>query len=185
MAVDVLQHYRETGALLEGHFLLKSGLHSPYFLQSAAVFQYPEHARALAGALAEKLRPFSPDFVIGPAIGGVVLSFLVAEALGARAIFAEKDEAGGMFIRPGLVVRPGERFVAVEDVVTTGGSVRRAAQAALARGAELVAVGAVVDRSPTPPEFGVPFLALVRFVPETYTPEACPLCRAGVPLSRV
>ncbi len=183
--MDVLSRYRESGALLEGHFLLKSGLHSPYFLQSAAVFQYPEHARALAGALAEKLRPFSPEFVIGPAIGGVVLSFLVAEALGVRALFAEKDEAGGMFLRPGLLVRPGERFVAVEDVVTTGGSVRRAARAALARGAELVAVGAVVDRSPKPPEFGVPFLALVRFVPETYAPEECPLCRAGVPLSRV
>ncbi len=183
--MDVLSRYRESGALLEGHFLLKSGLHSAYFLQSAAVFQYPGHARALAEALAEKLRPFSPEFVIGPAIGGVVLSHLVAEALGVRALFAEKDEAGGMFLRPGLLVRPGERFVAVEDVVTTGGSVRRAAQAALARGAELVAVGAVVDRSPKPPEFGVPFLALVRFVPETYAPEECPLCRTGVPLSRV
>ncbi len=183
--MDVLARYRESGALLEGHFLLKSGLHSPYFLQSAAVFQYPEHARALAEALAEKLRSFEPDFVIGPAIGGVVLSHLVAEALGARALFAEKDEAGGMFLRPGLLVRPGERFVAVEDVVTTGGSVRRAAQAAIARGAELVAVGAVVDRSPEPPDFGVPFRALVRFVPETYAPEECPPCRAGVPLSRV
>ncbi len=183
--MDVLARYRETGALLKGHFLLKSGLHSPYFFQSAAVFQYPEHARALAGALAEKLRPFSPDFVIAPAIGGVVLSFLVAEALGARALFAEKDGAGGMFVRPGLLVRPGERFVAVEDVVTTGGSVRRAAQAAAARGAELVAVGAVVDRSPEPLDFGVPFLALLRFVPETYAPEDCPLCRAGVPLERV
>jgi len=183
--VDVLQRYREAGALLEGHFLLKSGLHSPHFLQSAAVFQHPEHARALAGALAEKLAPFSPDFVIGPAIGGVVLSFLVAEALGARALFAEKDEAGGMFIRPGLVVRPGERFVAVEDVVTTGGSVRKAIAAATERGAEVVAVGAVVDRSPKPPAFGVPFVSLVRFVPETYPPEACPLCRAGIPLERV
>ena len=183
--MDVLERYRASGALLEGHFLLKSGLHSPYFLQSAAVFQYPEHARALAEALAEKLRPFAPDFVIGPAIGGVVLGYLVAEALGARALFAEKDGAGGMFIRPGLVVEPGERFVAVEDVVTTGGSVQKTIEAARARGAELVAVGAVVDRSPTPPEFGVPFVSLVRFVPETYAPEACPLCRAGVPLERV
>ncbi len=183
--MDVLERYRAAGALLEGHFLLKSGLHSPYFFQSAAVFQYPEHARALAEALAEKLRPFAPDFVIGPAIGGVVLSHLVAEALGARALFAEKDGAGGMFIREGLMVRPNERFVAVEDVVTTGGSVQKTIEAARAKGAELLAVGAVVDRSPAPPEFGVPFVALARFVPKTYAPEACPLCRAGVPLQKI
>ncbi len=183
--MDVLERYRAAGGLLEGHFLLKSGLHSPYFLQSAAVFQYPEHARALAAALAEKLRPYAPDFVLGPAIGGVVLAYLVAEALGARALFAEKGKGERMFLRPGLLVRPGERFVAVEDVVTTGGSVRRAAEAARTRGAELVAVGAVVDRSPEPPEFGVPFVALARFVPEVYAPKACPLCRAGVPLERV
>lgn len=183
--MDVLERYRAAGALLEGHFRLSSGLHSPHFLQSTAVFQHPEHARPLARALAEKLRPFEPDFVIGPAIGGVVLGYLVAEELGARAVFAEKDEAGGMFIRPGLLVRPGERFVAVEDVVTTGGSVRRAIQAAAGRGAELVAVGAVVDRSPEPPGFGVPFFSLARFVPETYPPEDCPLCRAGRPLREV
>lgn len=183
--MDVLEMYRESGALLTGHFLLKSGKHSPYFLQSAAVFQYPRHARVLGEALARRFADLEVDFVIGPAIGGVILAYVVAEGLGARALFAEKDGKGGMFIRPGLVVGPGERFLAVEDVVTTGGSVRRAIEAAEARGAELVGVGAVVDRSQHPLDFGVPFRALARFPVEAYDPAECPLCRRGEPLMKV
>ncbi len=183
--MDVLALYRETGALLEGHFLLRSGLHSPYFLQSAALLQYPRHAEAVGEALAGLFKGERLDFVLGPAIGGVVLSFVVAQALGVRALFAEKTPQGGMTIRPGLLVRPGDRFLAVEDVVTTGESLKKAIRAAEERGALLVGVGAIVDRSGGKAEFGVPYRPLLRLEVPQYPKEACPLCRAGVPLQEV
>jgi orotate phosphoribosyltransferase len=183
--MEVLELYRRTGALLEGHFLLRSGMHSPLFLQSAALLQHPLYAEAVGEALGKLFEDQGVDFVIGPAIGGVVLSFVVARALGARALFAEKDGQGGMFIRKGLLVNPKDRFLAVEDVVTTGESVRRAIRAAEARGAVLVGVGALVDRSGGKAEFGVPFRALARLEVPQYAPEDCPLCRAGVPLEEV
>ncbi len=177
--------YRETGALLEGHFLLRSGRHSPRFLQSTTVLQHPAHAEAIGEAIARLFAGERVDFVVGPAMGGVVLAFVTARALGARALFAEKDGTGGMFIREGLTVRPGDRFLAVEDVVTTGGSVRRAIAAAEAKGAQLVGVGAIIDRSGGQAAFGVPFRALATLEFPTYAPEACPLCAAGVPLEEV
>ncbi|TFU15580.1 orotate phosphoribosyltransferase [Thermus tengchongensis] len=183
--MDVLELYRRTGALLEGHFLLRSGLHSPLFLQSAALLQHPLYAEAVGEALGKLFEDEGVDFVIGPALGGVVLSFVVAKALGARALFAEKDGQGGMTLRRGLTVNPGERFLAVEDVVTTGESVRKAIRAAEARGGVLVGVGAIVDRSGGEAAFGVPFRALVRLGVPQYLPEACPLCRDGVPLEEV
>ena len=129
--LDVLSLYRQAGAFHEGHFLLASGRHSPYFLQSTTLLQYPQHTAVLGAALAEKLRAFStPDFVIGPAMGGVVLAYEVARHLGTRALFAEKDGAGGMKIREAFSVLPGQTFVAVEDVLTTGGSVLKAVRAA-------------------------------------------------------
>ncbi len=183
--MDVLDLYRKTGALLEGHFLLRSGYHSPFFLQSAALLQHPLYAEAVGQAIAERFEDERVDFVIGPAIGGVVLSFVVARALGARALFAEKTEGGGMTIRPGLEVKAGDRFLAVEDVVTTGGSLRRTIAAATSRGAVPVAAAAIVDRSGGAARFGVPFAALARFDVPVYEPEGCPLCRAGTALEEV
>jgi len=183
--VDVLELYRKTGALLEGHFLLRSGRHSPVFLQSAALLQHPLYAEAVGEAIARKFEDERIDFVIGPAIGGVVLSFVTARAAGARALFAEKTPEGGMTIRAGLEVNEGERFLAVEDVVTTGASLRRAIEAARARGAVPVGAAAIIDRSAGPVAFGVPFHALASVQVPSYEPEACPLCRAGVPLEEV
>ncbi|AEV16994.1 MAG: orotate phosphoribosyltransferase [Thermus sp.] len=183
--MEVLDLYRRTGALLEGHFLLRSGLHSPLFLQSAALLQHPLYAEAVGEALGRRFEEERVDFVIGPALGGVVLAFVVAKALGARALFAEKDGQGGMTLRKGLTVNPGDRFLAVEDVVTTGESVRKAIRAAEARGGVLVGVGAIVDRSGGGVAFGVPFQALLRLEVPQYAPGACPLCRAGVPLEEV
>ncbi|WP_022799239.1 orotate phosphoribosyltransferase [Thermus islandicus] len=183
--MDVLELYRRTGALLKGHFLLRSGLHSPVFLQSAALLQHPLYAEAVGEALGKLFEEERLEFVLGPAMGGVVLSFVVARALGARALFAEKDGRGGMTLRKGLLVNPGDRFLAVEDVVTTGESVRKAIRAAEARGAVLVGVGALVDRSGGGAAFGVPFRALARLEAPQYPPEACPLCRAGIPLEEV
>jgi len=182
--VDVLALYRETGALLEGHFLLRSGRHSPVFLQTAALLQHPLYAEAIGEKLAAFFEDEQVDFVIGPAIGGVVLSFVVARALGARALFAEKGPEG-MFIRPGLTVAPGDRFVAVEDVVTTGGSLERALQAARRAGGTPVGAAAIIDRSGGSASFGVPFYSLAGLEAPAYEPAACPLCRAGVPLEEV
>ncbi|RTH39546.1 orotate phosphoribosyltransferase [Thermus scotoductus] len=160
--MDVLELYRRTGALLEGHFLLRSGLHSPIFLQSAALLQHPLYAEAVGEALGKLFEDEKVDFVIGPALGGVVLSFVVAKALGARALFAEKDGQGGMTLRRGLTVNPGDRFLAVEDVVTTGESVRKAIRAAEARGGVLVGVGASVDGSGGKAPYGVQFRAHLK-----------------------
>ncbi|RDI95309.1 orotate phosphoribosyltransferase [Meiothermus sp. QL-1] len=183
--MDVLELYRKTGALLEGHFLLRSGRHSPRFLQSTTLLQHPLYAEAVGQALAGLFEELSVDFVVGPAMGGVVLAFVTAKALGARALFAEKDGMGGMRVREGLTIHPGERFLAVEDVVTTGASVQQAIRAAEAKGARCVAVGAIVDRSGGRAEFGVPFRALLELDFPTYAPASCPLCQRGIPLEEV
>ena len=178
--MDVLELYTRSGGYLEGHFLLASGRHSPKFLQSTTVFQYPEYAEALGNALAAKFTGLKPNFVLGPAMGGVVLAHTVARALGCRAIFAEKF-SNRMIIRDAFKIAPGERFLAVEDVITTGGSLRKAIRAAEDEGAECVDVGCVVDRlgSPLAPR------SLVSLEFPSYAPDNCPLCRDGVPLEEV
>lgn len=183
-AVNVLELYREADGYLEGHFLLASGRHSPVFLQSTTVLQHPEVALRLGAALAETVRAKAPDFVIGPAMGGVVLAFVVARALGCRALFAEKGD-GGMLVRSAFAIRPGERFVAVEDVLTTGGSLRRSIAAAERAGAVCVGAACLIDRglSQLPEDLSLCSLARLEF--PTYPPEACPLCRDGVPLEEV
>lgn len=183
--MDILKLYKETGALLEGHFLLRSGRHSPKFLQSTTLLQHPLYAEAVGQALGELFDDLDIQFVIGPAMGGVVLAFVTAKALGVRALFAEKDGQGGMWVREGLTVHPGERFLAVEDVVTTGGSVQKAIQAAESKGAHCVAVGAIVDRSAGRAEFSVPYRSLVQLDFPTYAPEVCPLCQRGERLQEV
>ena len=178
--MDVLDLYRRTGGFLEGHFLLASGRHSPKFLQSTTVLQHPAHAEALGAALAQKFGDLKPDFVLGPAMGGVILAHTVARALECRAIFAEKF-SNRMIIRDAFKIRPGERFLAVEDVITTGGSLRKAIRAAEDEGAECIDVGCLIDRlgSPLAPR------ALVSLEFPSYVPNECPLCRAGVPLEEV
>jgi orotate phosphoribosyltransferase len=181
--VTVLERYKETGAYLEGHFLLASGRHSPIFLQSTTVLQHPQHAEAIGCELAKRFADTPADFVIGPAMGGVVLAYLVAKHLGLRALFAEKLSAGTMQIREAFRVTPGERFIVVEDVMTTGGSLMQARAAAEALGARCVGVGCIIDRglaelTPQP-------RSLARLCFDTYAPETCPLCDAGEPLVKV
>ena len=174
--IDLLEIYRYRGAYLEGHFLLASGRHSPVFLQSAAVLQYPEEAIKIGQALAQ-LFPEPVGFVIGPAIGGVTKQ--------ARAIFAEKAPGGGFLIRPGFRLEAGEPFLAVEDVVTSGSSVLAALNAAAAAGAIPLGVATIFDRSGGKFRPPVAFKALARLEAPVYPAEACPLCAAGVPLSKV
>ncbi len=182
--MDVLNLYRETGAYLEGHFLLASGRHSPKFLQSTTVLQYPQHAEAVGSALAQsfdKTLDDVPAFVLGPAMGGVVLAHTVAKALGCRALFAEKDGMGGMKIREAFEIVQGEIFVAVEDVVTTGGSLRKSIHAAEAKGGTCVGVGCIIDRGTS----NMTLTALQTLSFPTYPADDCSLCAQGVPLEDI
>ncbi|HKI58835.1 MAG TPA: orotate phosphoribosyltransferase [Trueperaceae bacterium] len=185
-SMDILETYRRTGAMRTGHFLLASGGHTDRFFQSATVMQFPDAAQTLGRAIAEKWAEEAIDFVIGPAMGGVVLAAVTAQFLGVRALFAEKAAHGeSMFIRPGMTVRQGERFLAVEDVVTTGGSVTKAIRAAEAAGAVCVGVSSVIDRNDGATPFAYPYRPLATLTVITYDPEDCPLCRRGVPLEKI
>ena len=186
--MDVLALYREAGALHEGHFLLASGRHSPMFLQSMTVLQHPRLNEQLSAALAAKLSAagVAPSFVIGPEMGGVTLAYEVARHLGARALFAEKDHQGGMFVREGLDIAPGEPFVAVEDVLTTGGSVLKTARAAEARGGRCLAIACLVDRRREEgPLEGYPLVSLQHLYFETFAPDALPTWLAARPLREI
>lgn len=179
---QVLDLFRQTGVLLEGHFKLTSGRHSPLFLQCSQIMQYPDKAGPLADQLAAKLKAYNPDGVIGPAMGGIVLAYEVGRALGKRAIFAERQD-GTMTLRRGFHIKPGEKFIVVEDAVSTGGSVREVMDVVRERGAEVVAVGMLVDRSGGKVDFGVPAERMATLEVPSYTSDECPMCRQGQPLT--
>ncbi len=178
---DVLRRFRRAGALLEGHFRLTSGLHSPGYLQCALVLQDPPQAAALGDALAARVRTLQPVVVLSPALGGVVIGHEVARALGVRAIFAERRE-GRLVLRRGFALAAAEPVLIVEDVVTTGGSTRETIAVARGAGAEVVGAAAIIDRSASQVSFDVPFQALAAVSWPTHEPAACPLCARGVPV---
>jgi orotate phosphoribosyltransferase len=177
----LLDLFRTSGALLDGHFRLTSGLHSPGYLQSALVLQHPRHAEALGRAIAERTRDLTPTVVLSPALGGVIIGHEVGRALGVRAIFAERHE-GRLTLRRGFSVTEGDRVLVIEDVVTTGGSTRETMDVAKAAGARVVGAASIVDRSGGRVEFDTPLLALLDVVLPTYEPDTCPLCAQGVPV---
>jgi orotate phosphoribosyltransferase len=177
-AAEVLDRFRRSGALLEGHFRLTSGLHSPGYLQCALVLQHPREAEALGAALAALVRDTQPQAILSPALGGIVIGQEVGRALGIRALFAERQD-GRLTLRRGFAFAPGERVTVVEDVVTTGGSTRETIEVAQAAGAAVVSAGAIIDRSGGRRPLGVPFHCLARVSLPTYPPETCPLCLAG------
>lgn len=174
----VLDLFRTSGALLEGHFRLSSGLHSDRYLQSALVLQYPEFADALGHALADRTRHLQPTAVLSPALGGIVIGQEVGRALGVRALFAERQD-GALLLRRGFTLEASDRVLIVEDVITTGGSTRETAAVAIAHGAQVVGAGAIIDRGSDPSRLGLPMQALVRLEVPTFQPESCPLCAAG------
>ncbi len=177
---DVLERFRRTGALLEGHFVLTSGLHSTSYLQCALVLQHPSEAEALGRAIAEKFEGQEIETVVAPAIGGIIIGWEVARALGVRSVWTER-EGERMTLRRGFNVRPGERVVVVEDVITTGGSTRETVEALREAGANVVGAASIIDRSGGRAEVGVPRVALVTLDVPTHAPDACPLCAEGVP----
>jgi orotate phosphoribosyltransferase len=177
---DFLRIFTETKALLQGHFLLTSGLHSPTYFQCAQVLQFPQQAGLLCTELGRKISHLAIDVVISPAIGGIVVGQELGRVLGKRAIFAEREE-GKMTLRRGFTIHPGERVFAVEDVVTTGGSVKEIIALAQAAGGTVVGVGSIVDRSGGKAGFTVPFFPLLAMDVITYQPGDCPLCKQGTP----
>jgi len=176
----VLSLYRQSGALLEGHFRLTSGLHSPAYLQSALVLQHPVHAEALGRALADRLRAAAPTAVLSPAMGGLIIGHEVARALGVRAIFAERVD-GKLALRRGFSLSSADRVAVIEDIVTTGGSTRETIVVATDAGATVTGAGSIIDRSGGSSDVGVPFQALAALQVPTYDPASCPLCQAGTP----
>ena len=178
-ADSVLDRFRRSGALLEGHFRLTSGLHSPGYLQCALVLQHPVHAEACGTEIAERVRTLGAQVVLSPALGGIVIGQEVGRALGVRAIFAERQD-GRLQLRRGFSLDASDRVLVAEDVVTTGGSTRETLDVARAAGATPVGAAAIIDRSGTATDLGVPFTALARITLPTYQPEACPLCAQGL-----
>jgi orotate phosphoribosyltransferase len=168
----------ESGALRRGHFLLSSGLHSEAYVQCALLLEAPVRARQVGEELAEELRSFHPDSVLAPALGGVIIGHEVAASLGVPFRFSER-KGEEMGLRRGFTLRQGERVVIVEDVVTTGRSTLETAALATSRGARVVAIGAIIDRTAGRDPFDVPFRALLPLDLPSYTPSECPVCQAG------
>jgi orotate phosphoribosyltransferase len=171
----------KSGALLEGHFRLTSGLHSAGYLQCAAVLQDPPSAALLGAAIAVRAQKLRPTVVLSPALGGIVIGHEVARALGVRAIFAERQD-GALTLRRGFVLSERDRVLVIEDVLTTGGSTRETMQVALAAGGQVVGAASIVDRSGGAARLDVPFHALLTIDLPIYQPDACPLCANGLPL---
>ncbi|MCX5795135.1 MAG: orotate phosphoribosyltransferase [Elusimicrobia bacterium] len=169
----------ETGAMLEGHFLLSSGLHSDRYMQCALLLSHPRHAARLGAALA-KLCPAPPDLILSPALGGIVIGQETAAALDVRAYFAER-EGGAMALRRGFALRPGEKVAVVEDVITTGKSTGEVIAMARGLGAEVVAALSIVCRATTPPDLGVPMASLIHLPLAAYPADKCELCRQEKP----
>jgi orotate phosphoribosyltransferase len=178
---ELLDLFRRSGALLEGHFRLTSGLHSSGYLQCALVLQHPPHAEALGRAIAERTRSLRPTLVLSPALGGVVIGHEVGRALGVRALFAERQD-GALTLRRGFVIAENDRVLVIEDVLTTGGSTRETMQVAKASGGQVVGAGSIVNRSGGRAAFDVPFVSLLDVDLPTFEPDACPLCAQGLPV---
>jgi orotate phosphoribosyltransferase len=178
---ELLDLYRRSGALLEGHFRLTSGLHSPGYLQCALVLQHPQHAEALGRAIADRVRDLGATVVLSPALGGVVIGQEVGRALGVRAIFAERQD-GRLALRRGFTLDGTDRVLVVEDVMTTGGSTRETIEVAKAAGGQVVGTASIVDRSGGTIRFEVPFVSLLDIALPTYEQDRCPLCAEGLPV---
>jgi orotate phosphoribosyltransferase len=187
-AESVLDLFRSTGAYLQGHFRLTSGLHSAEYLQCALVLQHPAAAERLGRLLAQELRALAPgkiDLVASPALGGLIIGHEVARALGTRFLFTERDAATGkMTLRRGFTVAPGETAVVVEDVITTGGSTADVIEVLRAAGGQVAAAGSIVDRSGGRADVGVPRVALATLQIAAHHMEECPLCARGIPLAK-
>ena len=176
--MEIIKVFKECNALLEGHFILSSGLHSNKYLQCAKVLQYPDIASIIGEEIAENFATTQVDLIVGPAMGGVIIAQEVGRALSTRTIFSEREN-GKMTFRRGFEVKPGEKAIVVEDVITTGGSAKEVVEMLKSRGVEVIAVASIIDRSNGTADFDVPFHSLAKVEVETYKPEECPMCKEG------
>lgn len=175
---DVLTMFTDSGALLKGHFLLTSGMHSDTYFQCAKVFQYPANSDVICAEIADHYRDTGIDTVVSPAVGGIVFGQDLARHLQVRSIFTERVD-GAMTLRRGFEIKAGERILVAEDVTTTGGSVKEVIELVRKMGGQVVGVATVVDRSGGSIDFGVPYHSLFEMEVQNYQPESCPLCKAG------
>ena len=179
---DVEEIFVSSGAVLKGHFLLTSGLHSPVYWEKFQVLQFPEYTEQLCGMIASNFRDYGVELVAGPTTGGIILAHEVARQMGTRAIYAEKSDDGSRTFRRGFTINRGEKVLIVDDILSTGGSIDDVIKAVTARGGEVVGVGVLVNRSGEGINFGVPLYSCHRTTVKTYTPENCPQCASGEPL---
>ena len=179
MPLDVLALLNKTGALLQGHFRLSSGLHSPNYVQCALLLQSPRNAKAIGEALASKIKMFRAEKIVAPALGGLIIGYTVAEALGKPMIFTERKD-GQMVLRRGFRIREGERIVIIEDVVTTGKSTKETAEVVKEHGGLVFGFASILNRSGKENPFDAPYEALLKLDLEAYEEKNCPLCKSGV-----
>ena len=179
---ETIRFFEKTQALLNGHFQLSSGLHSAQYFQCALILQHPAYAEQMGRAIADLFRGQGVTCVVGPALGGIIIGWEVARALGVKGIFAERVN-GEMKLRRGFSVSPADKILVVEDVITTGGSAQEVVEL-LKGSANVVGVSSIVDRSAAPPAFSVPYKSLLKMEIKTYEPAACPLCKEGRPIDK-
>ena len=185
MSLTAQQLFEKSGAVLKGHFLLTSGLHSPVYWEKFQVLQYPQYTQELCRQITEHFKDQDIQVIAGPTTGGVILAFEVGRQLGVRGIFAEKKEGSSeRSFRRGFNIARGERVLLVDDILTTGTSVQQVIQAINDLEGKLVGIGVLVDRSDKELDFGVPLFSCVRSATITYKPGECPLCQAGIPLEK-
>lgn len=181
---EIIRILEESGALLTGHFQLRSGLHSNRFFQAALLLQYPDKAETVCAFLAESFKGQKIDAVISPAVGGLIVGQEVARALGCRAIFADKED-GQLVLKRGFSIKPGDKILVAEDVVTKGGRVQQTIDLVRSKGGDVVGVAVIVDRSGGDASFDVPlFKSALKLTLPTYQPEECPLCKEGKAIDR-
>lgn len=181
MSNEILQIFKDAGAMLEGHFLLTSGLHSSEYWEKFRILQYPHYTSRLCRLIAEHYQGQNIEVVAGPTTGGIILAFEVARQMGIRSIFAEKEDQIRIF-RRGLSLKPGERVLIVDDVLTTGGSVKEVIEAVKRLSSNIIGIAVLVDRTPQDIDFGIPLFSCLKVHTVTYDPSECPLCTSGIPL---
>ena len=178
---EILEIFKQTEGILKGHFLLTSGRHSDTYMQCAKLFVDPQKSEMLCGELAKILKEFKADVVVSPAVGGIIMGYEVARQLGVKNFFAERVD-GKMTLRRGFSLQKGSRVIVVEDVVTTGGSVKEVIQLCQDAGCNVVAAASIVDRSNGKVDFSVPYRALLSMEVISYEADECPVCKQGIPL---
>lgn len=179
MSNKVMELFEKSGAVLHGHFILTSGLHSDTYMQCAKLFEHGDISEQLCRSAADKLKKYNADVVVSPAVGAIIFGYELGKQLGIPNMFAEREKDGNFALRRGFELKPGSRVIIAENVVTTGGSVKEVIDLVKSLGSEVVAVAEVVDRSGGTVDFGVPNESLLQISVKTYKPEECPMCKAG------